>query len=139
MRYKCEFYPIEQIPEVAQVTWADVERWEARLREIRKGGLVGQRIWPGLYRLDNLRCVDYMTIREVRASDGPFQGTPFRVSSWDEDPEKKIEVGMIYDLEEKQMKGLWPHASHYPLPGDEPPPAEPGPYVCSHMRHRDGT
>lgn len=104
VRYECRYFKVEDVPAYSDVTRAHIEEWEAALVERRKTELVAQRIWPSLY---NLETGDSQSIRLVVATSGPHTGTGFRVSSWKQNPEYVIEIGMEWDTKTHEPIGVW--------------------------------
>lgn len=106
---ECRYVDIKELPQYQDVTLDQVRVWEANLAERRKDGLVAQRIWPGLYKLDDSGKLteDVQSIRQVIASEGPHKGVAFRVSTWKQDPEYTIEVPMEFDLVGQKLLGRW--------------------------------
>jgi hypothetical protein len=102
--FQCRYFPVSEVPEYADVTREQVEQWEADFQERRKTQVLGQRIWPGLF---DMETGDQYCIRQVRATSGPHQGTPFRFSSWHNKPEHLIEVGLEWDLTQQKRGGVW--------------------------------
>jgi hypothetical protein len=106
VRFECRYFPVSEVPEFADVTRADIEEWSADLARRRRegGGIIGQRVWPALM---NLRTGDVQNIREVVASSGAYRGIRFRVSSWTESPEYRIEIGLEWDLVNGTRGAVW--------------------------------
>lgn len=104
VRFECRYFPVAEVPQFADVTRQHIEEWEADLEERRKTQIVAQRIWPALM---NLQTGDSQSIRLVVASRGPHIGTGFRVSSWKQNPEYLIEIGLEWDIQSQQTIGVW--------------------------------
>lgn len=103
--FECRYFPVSEVPKYADVTRAQVEEWEEAFRERRKTqGFLAQRIWPALI---DLETGDRQSIREVKATSGPHQGTPFRVSSWQRKPDYLIEIGLEWDIMQQKAGDVW--------------------------------
>jgi len=111
-KFESRSLPTSEIPQFSDVTWENIVEWEEDLRTRRQTSLVAKRIGVGLFNLDT---GDHMSVRWVDATSGAHQGVSFKVSSWDTNPEKTIEVGMEYDLANQVFTGeVWRYRYYAP-------------------------
>jgi hypothetical protein len=93
VKYVCRYQDIAELPELfPDVALSTLLRWEEEHQKNPPDGFYVQRVWPALYNMDTN---DHQRTREIR---DPENGTRFRVTTWQKDPEFKIEVPMEFNL-----------------------------------------
>jgi len=102
-RYECRYRPTREIPRLESVTLETLLDWEARNRTDRaaRGELPITRIFTPLI---DVESGDAQNVREIRGRD-EFSVWRFRLATWRQKPEHKIDVPMEYDLEKKCFTG----------------------------------
>lgn len=97
-KYRERHRPVSEIPRFAELDLETMLAWEAKQNKEREGKLMGQRIWPGLFKLDanSNDLKDHQRVREV-GGEGDHKGFRFKLSTWSKSDEHEIKVQMEFD------------------------------------------